>query len=90
MKFSPEKHISIATHVTHGPIVIDGDGSILSGHARHAELKHAYEQSPEDAAKYRMMLTNHAPSFGINPLDVMRKKQPVLVRKINHEDLPHL
>jgi hypothetical protein len=86
MTFDPAKHISDNAHVTRGPIVIDDGGRILSGHDRHDEL---LNRTPEDEARYKLMLVNHSPAFGLDPLAIMRMKNPVLVRKIEARDLPH-
>lgn len=82
------EHISGESPVTRGPIVIDHDGSILSGHDRHRELKQAYSTA-EDAANYKRSLVNHSLKFRVDPLQIARMKQPVLVRKITSSDLPH-
>lgn len=87
MTFDPSKHISDAPHVTDGPIVVSEDGDILSGHDRHKEITQAYKSG--DGNRYKLMLINHSPRFGIDPMQVMRMKRPVLVRKIKNNDLPH-
>ena len=80
------KHLSSSEHLIHGPIVIDDDGSILSGHERHKELSSAYQSGDPS---YKNMLINHSIRFGIDPTKVARMKQPVLVRRIAHKDMPH-
>ena len=84
--FDIDKHLSTDSHVTRGPIVIDESGNILSGHDRHEELE---GRSDEEKARYKLALVNRSPQFGINPMDVMRMGNPVLVRKVAHKDLPH-
>ena len=86
MKFDNEKHISADPNVTRGPIVIDESGNILSGHDRHEEL---LNRTAEETARYKLSLVNRSPQFGVNPMEVMRMKNPVLVRKIKTADLPH-
>lgn len=86
MKFDVHKHLSVDEHITHGPMVIDESGNILSGHDRHKEL---LNRSPEEESHYKLMLANHAPQFGLNPMEIMRMDRPVLVRKIATADLPH-
>lgn len=86
MTFDPGKHISDDPHVTSGPIVIDHEGTILSGHDRHDEL---LNRSPEDEARYKLTLINHSPRFGLDPIKIMRMDNPVLVRKIAPKDMPH-
>lgn len=83
------EHISGELPVTRGPIVVDGDGKILSGHNRHKELKQAYG-APEDGAAYKRMLVNHSLKFRVDPLQIARMKQPVLVRKVTNSALPHV
>lgn len=87
MKFDPMSHLSGESHVTRGPIVIDSDGKILSGHDRHKELKQAY--NGEDGQDYKRALVNHSLRFKVNPLQIARMKQPVLVRKMQMNNLPH-
>ena len=84
--FDLDKHISDDPHVTRGPMVIDESGNILSGHDRHEELMN---RSPEEESRYKLALVNRSPQFGLNPMEVMRMKNPVLVRKIATKDLPH-
>jgi hypothetical protein len=86
MTFDPAKHISADSPVTRGPIVIDDHGRILSGHDRHDEL---LDRSPEEEARYKLILINHSPQFGVDPMAIMRMKTPVLVRKISPKDMPH-
>ena len=87
MKFDPMSHLSGESHVTRGSIVVDSDGKILSGHDRHKELKQAYESG--DGMAYKKALVNHSPRFKVDPLKIARMKQPVLVRKIESQDLAH-
>ena len=88
-KFDPSYHLTDNPDATNGPIVIDSDGHALAGNGRAMILQRVYKANPDGAAQYRMMLANKSPQFGVDPMAVLRMKEPVLVRQIADEDLPH-
>lgn len=81
---NPEYLIVNNPDSTNGAMVITSDGKVLSGNGRTLGLKTAYESG--NAEKYKAYLREHAKEFGINPKDVDKIKNPVLVRIIDPKD----
>ena len=87
-KFDPSQHLTDAMNAEHGPLVIDEAGHPLGNSNENAmTLQRVYDSNPDGAAAYRKMLVNKSPQFGVDPMQIMRMKQPVLVRQIADDDL---
>ncbi len=67
-----------------GAPIIDTRGNALGGNNRTMAIKRAYAYSPERAQAYRDELTNRAQQFGIDPQEIGRFREPVLVREMAH------
>lgn len=81
--FRPEFVLTESPTAEHGPTIVDSNGNALGGNNRAMALKRVYESgNPEAAAEYRQELANAAQRFGIDPAEVARFKQPVLVRQV--------
>jgi hypothetical protein len=80
-KFSPEYTVTESPTAEHGPTVIDQRGNALGGNNRLMTIQRVYARGGEDAEAYRRQLSQKASQFGINPAELARFKNPVLVRE---------
>lgn len=67
---------------TDGPPMVTEDGCALGGNGRTMMLKRAYGEGGESAKAYRAELVERARDFGLDPADVRRMKEPILVRVV--------
>jgi ddrB-like ParB superfamily domain len=82
-KFDPAYHITDNPDATNGPSIIDKDNQVLGGNGRMMMLQRIYAAAGKAAARYRQMLTERAAQFGIDPAEVAKFKNPVLVRVLD-------
>lgn len=82
-KFDPGFLVTESPTAEHGPTVIDPAGNALGGNNRAMTLKRVYAHNPRGAAEYRALLRAKAEQFGLNPEDVDRFRNPILVRERN-------
>ena len=80
--FNPKQVLSDIDDATGGPPVVDQAGNVLGGNGRTMIVQRVYSSNPKGAAAYRQLLTEKAPQFGIDPAEVGKMKQPVLVREV--------
>lgn len=66
-----------------GPTIVTRDGVVLGGNNRKMILDLLTEKHPEKFAQYVQALRDEAPAFGLNPQDVDRFQNPVLVRSLD-------
>lgn len=85
--FKPALHVTDNPDASNGPPVVDSDGYVLGGNGRSMQLARAYSVDPQGAIGYRQLLSKKAPQFGIDPAEVARMNQPVLVREIANDDV---
>jgi hypothetical protein len=64
-----------------GPMIIGRDDVVESGNGRVMALRKAYQDFPEQYARYKAMLMVTAPAMGINKAELETIKNPVLVRE---------
>ena len=81
----PEEITSSATAYTGAPTV-NSRGEVIQGNNRSAALREMWAEHPEQAAKYRQYLADHAADFGLTPEDVEAMQQPVLVNMLDVTD----
>ena len=81
-RFDPRYHITDNPDATNGPPIIDTEGNVLGGNGRGMILQRVYSSNPKGAQAYRDLLLQKAPQYGIDPAQIARMKQPVLVREI--------
>ena len=81
----PEEITSSVTAYTGAPTV-NSRGEVIQGNNRSAALREMWAEHPEQAAKYRQYLTEHAADFGLAPEDVESMQQPVLVNMLDVTD----
>jgi hypothetical protein len=86
-KFDPSYHITDNPDATNGPVVVDSDGHALGGNGRAMILQRVYKYNPEGTAAYRAMLEKKAAQFGLDPQQISKMKQPVLVRELADSEL---
>jgi hypothetical protein len=86
-QFEPVYHITDNPDASNGPIVIDQDGNAIGGNGRAMILQRVYGANPAGAEAYRTLLQQKASQFGIDPRQVARMKQPVLVRRVDDSGL---
>ena len=58
----------------------------IQGNNRVEALKQMYSSHPEQAAKYKQWLIDHAAEFGLNPEDVAKMQKPVIVNELPVDD----
>jgi hypothetical protein len=85
--FDPRYHITDNPDATNGPPLVDSDGNVLGGNGRTMIMQRVYAGNPEGAAAYRGMLEQRAAQFGLDPKEVAKYNQPVLVRVIDDAEL---
>ena len=81
----PEEITSSVTAYTGAPTV-NTRGEVIQGNNRSAALREMWASYPEQAAKYKQYLKEHAADFGLAPEDVEAMQQPVLVNMIDVPD----
>ncbi len=76
----------IIVHDTHrigdGSPIIDANGNVLSGNGRTLAMQRAIEDHPDRYAEYRKTVEAEALRLGIDPAEVSKMRNPVLVREI--------
>lgn len=80
--FEPRYLITDNPDLGNGPPAIDSDGNVLGGNSRVMTLQRVYASNRNGAEAYRNLLRQDASRYGIDPAQVDRMKQPVLVRQI--------
>ena len=58
----------------------------IQGNNRVDALKEMYASHPEQAAKYKQWLIDHAEEFGLNAEDIKKMKKPVIVNELPVDD----
>lgn len=58
----------------------------IQGNNRVEALKEMYSEHPEQAAKYKQWLMDHAAEFGLNTEDIAKMKKPVIVNELPVDD----
>ena len=81
----PEEITSSVTAYT-GAFTVNSRGEVIQGNNRSAALREMWAEHPEQAAKYRQYLADHAADFGLTPEDVEAMRQPVLVNMLDVTD----
>lgn len=71
-----------------GSPIIDKHGNVLSGNGRTLALQRANEMHPEVAAAYKKRIREEAEVLGIDPNEVSKMKNPVLVRELTGDTDP--
>lgn len=74
----PEEITSLTTAYSGAP-VINARGEVIQGNNRSAALREMWSSYPEQAARYRQYLIDHAEQLGIDPASIQNMKAPVLV-----------
>lgn len=81
---NPEYLIVDNPDSANGAMVIASDGTVLSGNGRTLGLSEAYKYGNAD--KYKAYLKEHASEFGIDPREIDKIENPVLVRIVDSKD----
>ena len=81
----PEEITSSVTAYTGAPTV-NSRGEVIQGNNRSAALREMWAEYPEQAAKYKQYLAEHAADFGLTAEDVEAMRQPVLVNMLDVAD----
>lgn len=81
----PEEITSSVTAYTGAPTV-NFRGETIQGNSRSDALRLMYESKPEQAAKYRQYLIDHASDFGLTPEQIASVERPVLVNMLDVAD----
>ena len=61
-------------------------GETIQGNSRADALKWMYDSEPEQAAKYKAYLVEHAEDFGMDAEDIEAMERPVLVNMLDVDD----
>ncbi|MDD6007606.1 MAG: LPD5 domain-containing protein, partial [Bacteroidales bacterium] len=81
----PEEITTSVTAYTGAPTV-NSRGEVIQGNSRSDALRLMWEAHPEQAAKYKQYLIDHAEEFGLNPEEIAAMKHPVLVGMLDAKD----
>ena len=86
--FDPSRLINNAPTVEVGTPVIDADGNVLGGNSRSMMLHRVYaDENPAARESYRKLLIEDAAVYGLDPGEVARMKNPVLVREVSDSSI---
>ena len=80
--FNPEYPTSDSPTAEHGAPIIDASGNVLGGNSRTMTLARVYQRGGPDAEMYRNAIADKAAQFGLDPVELDRFEQPVLVREL--------
>lgn len=81
----PEEITGSITAYTGAPSV-NGRGETIQGNSRADALKWMYDSEPEQAARYKAYLVEHAADFGMDAEDIEAMERPVLVNMLDVDD----
>lgn len=81
----PEEITSSVTAYTGAPTV-NLRGETIQGNSRSDALRLMYESNPEQAAKYKQYLIDHATDYGLTPEQIASVEHPVLVNMLDVTD----
>lgn len=81
----PEEITSSTTAYTGAPTV-NTRGEVIQGNNRSIALRDMWAEYPEQAAKYKQYLMDHAQDYGLNADDIANMDSPVLVNMIDAPD----
>ena len=81
----PEEITGSITAYTGAPSV-NARGETIQGNSRADALKWMYDSEPEQAAKYKAYLVEHAEDFGMKAEDIEAMERPVLVNMLDVDD----
>ena len=81
----PEEITSSVTAYSGAPTV-NHRGETIQGNSRSDALRYMYENEPEQAAKYKKYLIDHAEEFGLDAEAVRQMERPVLVNMMDVDD----
>ena len=86
-RFRPVKVINTNPDAINGPSIVDRYGNVLGGNNRRMALERVYSLNPSGAAAYRAALIDKAAHFGLDPAEIAKYKQPILVRELDESEL---
>lgn len=72
--------------LVNGPPLILESGEVIGGNSRAMTLGRVYAENPAGAASYREALVERAHQFGLDPAEISRMNQPILVRLAENVD----
>lgn len=81
----PEEITSSVTAYTGAPTV-NMRGEVIQGNNRSSALRQMWESQPEQSARYKQYLVDHAQEFGLNAEDIAGMQRPVLVNMLDVSD----
>ena len=81
----PEEITSSVTAYTGAPSV-NPRGETIQGNSRSDALRLMYENQPEQVAKYKQYLIDHAADYGLTPEQIESVERPVLVNMLDVTD----
>ncbi len=81
----PEEITGSITAYTGAPSV-NARGETIQGNSRADALKWMYDNAPEQAARYKAYLVEHAADFGMDAADIEAVERPVLVNMLDVSD----
>jgi hypothetical protein len=79
----PDQLLDNGVSATTGPPIVDQRTDVISGNRRALGLLTALRDNAEGFAKYRAELYARAVTFGIDPAEVLKYKNPVLVKMLD-------
>lgn len=79
----PDQLLDNGVSATTGPPIIDQKTDVISGNRRAMGLLTAIRDNPDGYARYIAELHSRAVTFGIDPAEVLKLKNPVLVKMLD-------
>ena len=79
----PDQLLDNGVSATTGPPIIDQRTDVISGNRRALGLLTAIRDNPDGYARYIAELHSRAVTFGIDPAEVLKLKNPVLVKMLD-------
>lgn len=79
----PDQLLDNGVSATTGPPIVDQKTDVISGNRRALGLLTAIRDNPDGYARYIAELHSRAVTFGIDPAEVLKLKNPVLVKMLD-------
>jgi hypothetical protein len=80
--FNPDYPTTDSPTAEHGAPIIDASGNVLGGNSRTMSIARVYQRGGPDVEMYRNAIADKAAQFGIDPAELDRFQQPLLVREL--------
>lgn len=79
----PDQLLDNGVSATTGPPIVDQRTDVISGNRRALGLMTSLRKSPERFAEYLRQLHDRAVAFGLDPAEVLKMRNPVLIKMLD-------